>query len=100
MTRELDAGIATLLGWTDAGSGWWWTPAQGIRIPHYSSDLNVLMSLIRERWPKARCLLDPAGTFLWPKGYGISLFYHGKGATDTERLANAVVAALRAEAKP
>jgi hypothetical protein len=85
---------------------------QGGLAPHYSEDLNALVELIRRRWPGYTVVLrgeewspgmEPFATLIcrpWTKQESrdrSGVFDWHDGATDAERLANAVVQALEAE---
>jgi len=90
MTRETDIEIARLAGSPEA--------------PPYSEDLGAIMELVRHRWPDAITELSPFAAFLWNDwaaanvgSFAAAPLGEGMGATDAERLANAVLSALRRE---
>lgn len=111
MTRELDVEIAIADGCkpkevTEGDDTFWrcrcpkaehWERGN---IPHYSTDLNALMALIRRRWPGPKVeLWDSLAQIV---RYDDSDQFRGvvrsaEGDTDAERLAHAVKAALEAE---
>ena len=74
------------------------------QVPPYSADLNAIVDLIRYRWPDAVAELSPFAAFLWNDwaaanagSFAGAPLGEGSGASDAERLANAVLVALRRE---
>jgi hypothetical protein len=67
--------------------------------PAYSTDLNATMAAIRERWPQSSVTLSYEAN-LWLDIWSSSgENYEGKGENDAERLARALLAALKQEAQ-